>query len=111
MKTLKFVIGAVAAVGALAALAVPAAAQEPVKVPVPVYADTVSSSRGDVRLSRVCTQTNLFPRRARVVFRAWAMDSTGKALTPLEIKYARGTIAALTPEEHERLEHVRHAYI
>jgi hypothetical protein len=89
MKTLKIVISAVVAVGALAALAVPAAAQEPVKIPVPVYADTVSSSRGDVKLARVCTQTNLFPRRARVVFRAWAMDSTtGKPITPLEIRYA-----------------------
>jgi hypothetical protein len=89
MKTLKIAIGAAATVGALAALAVPAAAQTPVKIPVPVYADTVSSSRGDVRLSRVCTQTNMFPRKARVVFRAWAMDSsTGKPLSPLEIKYA-----------------------
>jgi hypothetical protein len=89
MKPLKIALGAAVTVGALAALAVPAAAQTPVKVPVPVYADTVSSSRGDVKLTRVCTQTNYFPRKARVVFRAWAMDSsTGKALSSLDIKYA-----------------------
>ena len=91
MKSIRIAIGATVAVGALAALAAPASAQAPYpspKVPVPVYADTVSSSRGDVKLSRVCTQTNFFPRKARVVFRAWAMDSTGKPLTPLEIKYA-----------------------
>jgi len=92
MKPFRLAIGVTVAVGALAALAVPASAQAPYpspKVPIPVYADTVSSSRGDVKLSRVCTQTNLFPRKARVVFRAWAMSSTtGKPLTPLEIKYA-----------------------
>lgn len=90
MKPFRIAIGATVAVGAFAALAVPASAQAPSpKVPVPVYADTVSSSRGDVKLSRVCTQTNLFPRKARVVFRAWAMDSTtGKPLTPLDIRYA-----------------------
>ena len=91
MKPFRVAIGATVAVGALAALASPASAQAPYpspKVPVPVYADTVSSSRGDVKLSRVCTQTNFFPRKARVVFRAWAMDTTGKPLTPLEIKYA-----------------------
>jgi hypothetical protein len=90
MKPFRIAIGATVAVGAFAALVVPASAQAPSpKVPVPVYADTVSSSRGDVKLSRVCTQTNLFPRKARVVFRAWAMDSTtGKPLTPLDIRYA-----------------------
>src|SRR5512132_3148260 len=90
MKPFRIAIGATVAVGALAALAVPASAQAPSpKVPVPDYADTVSSSRGDVKLSRVCAQTNLFPRKARVVFRAWAMDSTtGKPLTPLDIRYA-----------------------
>ena len=92
MKTLRFAIGAAVGAGALAALTAPAFAQDPypaAKVAVPVYADTVSSSRGDVKLARVCTQTNLFPRRARVVFRSWATDSaTGKALTALEIRYA-----------------------
>ena len=82
MKPLRLAIGAAVTVGALAALAVPAAAQNPVKIPVPVYADTVSSSRGDVRLSRVCTQTNMFPRKARVVFRAWAMDSARARRSP-----------------------------
>ncbi|SRR6266508_1868971 len=92
MKTLTFAIGAATVMGSFAALAAPAVAQDPypgAKVAIPVYADTVSSSRGDVRLSRVCTQTNFFPRKARVVFRSWALDSkTGKPLTQLEIKYA-----------------------
>ena len=54
-----------------------------------VYADTVSSSRGDVKLASVCTQTNSFPRKARVVFRTWAVDTeTGKAIGADEIRYA-----------------------
>jgi hypothetical protein len=53
-----------------------------------MYTDTVSSSRGEVRQSRVCTQTNYFPRRSRVVFRMWAVDTrTDEPLTPLEVKY------------------------
>ena len=90
MKSLRIAIGAAVTVGALAALAVPAAAQSPApKVPVPVYADTVSSSRGDVKLLKTCWMQNFFPRRARVVFRAWATDSaTGKALSSLDVKYA-----------------------
>lgn len=57
-------------------------------VEVAMYTDTVSSSRGEVRQSRVCTQTNYFQRRSRVVFRMWAVDTrTGEALTPLEVKY------------------------
>jgi hypothetical protein len=57
-------------------------------VEIAMYTDTVSSSRGDVRLSRVCTQTNFFPRRSRVVFRMWAVDTkTDTALTPLDVKY------------------------
>ena len=89
MNPLKLAIGAAVVVGALSA---PALAQEPSrssKVDVAVYADTVSSSRGDVRQARVCTQTNYFPRRSRVVFRAWAVDTkTGAALGQEDMKYA-----------------------
>jgi hypothetical protein len=57
-------------------------------VEIAMYTDTVSSSRGEVRQSRVCTQTNYFPRRSRVVFRMWAVDTrTDEPLTPLEVKY------------------------
>jgi hypothetical protein len=56
------------------------------KVEIAMYADTVSSSRGEVKQSRVCTQTNYFPRRSRVVFRMWAVDTkTGLALTALDV--------------------------
>ena len=59
------------------------------RVEVAMYSDTVSSSRGEVRQSRVCTQTNYFQRRSRVVFRMWAVDTrTGEPLTPLDVKYA-----------------------
>jgi hypothetical protein len=59
------------------------------RVDVAVYADTVSSSRGDVKLARVCTQTNNFPRKARVVFRAWAVDTkTGKPIGGADVQYA-----------------------
>jgi hypothetical protein len=89
MNPLKLAIGAVVVAGALAA---PALAQAPYpssKVDVAVYADTVSSSRGDVKLSRVCTQSNYFPRKARVVFRAWAVNTkTGQALGQEDMKYA-----------------------
>lgn len=89
MKLLKFALAAAVVAGAV----VPSVqAQQPYpasKVEVGVYGDTVSSSRGDVKLPLVCTQTNNFPRKARVVFRAWAVDTqTGKAITPAEIKYA-----------------------
>jgi hypothetical protein len=89
MKSLKLAFVTAVVVGAFA---VPAAAQAPYpasKVDVAVYADTVSSSRGDVKLARVCTQANSFPRKARVVFRAWAVDTkTGQALGDLDVKYA-----------------------
>jgi hypothetical protein len=89
MNSLKLALAAAVVVGAFAA---PATAQDPYpakKVDVAVYADTVSSSSGAVKLSRVCTQANNFPRQARVVFRAWAVDtSTGQALTSLDVKYA-----------------------
>jgi hypothetical protein len=89
MKPLKIAIAAAIVAGAVA----PAVrAQQPYpgnRVDVAVYADTVSSSRGDVKLARVCTQTNSFPRKARVVFRAWAVDTkTGKPLGAAEIQYA-----------------------
>jgi hypothetical protein len=58
------------------------------KVEIAMYADTVTSSRGEVRQSRVCTQTNYYPRRSRVVFRMWAVDTeSGGVLTPLDVKY------------------------
>ena len=89
MKPLKLAIGAAVAAGALAS---PALAQAPYpanKVDIAVYADTVSSSRGDVKQARVCTQTNYFQRRSRVVFRAWAVDTkTGKAIGQEDVKYA-----------------------
>jgi hypothetical protein len=89
MKLLKVAIAAAVVTGAV----VPSVgAQQPYpakQVEVGVYADTVSSSRGDVKLARVCTQTNNFPRKARVVFRAWAVDTkTGKPITPADVKYA-----------------------
>jgi hypothetical protein len=57
-------------------------------VEIAMYTDTVSSSRGEVRQSRVCTQTNYFPRRSRVVFRMWAVDTrSGEVLTSLDVKY------------------------
>jgi hypothetical protein len=60
----------------------------PKSVAIAFYVDTVSSSRGEVRQPRVCTQTNYFPRRSRVVFRMWAVDTkTGLAVTPLDVKY------------------------
>ena len=91
MRTLKLALGA-AAVAAVFATPVSATSiprEFPgKKVDVAMYADTVSSSRGEVKQSRVCTQTNYFPRKARVVFRMWAVDSkTGEVLTPLEVKY------------------------
>src|SRR6266496_4103396 len=89
MKSLKLALGAAVVMGALA---VPAFAQAPYpanRVDVAVYADTVSSSRGDVKLPRVCTQSNNFPRKARVVFRTWAVDTkTGQPLADLDVKYA-----------------------
>lgn len=91
MNSFRLVLGAAIAAGAVAAPVY--AATEPVpypakKVDVGMYADTVSSSRGDVKQSRVCTQTNFFPRRSRVVFRMWAVDTnTGEALTALDVKY------------------------
>jgi hypothetical protein len=89
MKLLKVAIAAALVAGAVA----PAVgAQQPYpgnKVEVAVYGDTVSSSRGDVTLARVCTQANNFPRKARVVFRAWAVDTkTGKPLGAADIQYA-----------------------
>jgi hypothetical protein len=89
MKPLKLALAAAVVAGAVAA---PVSAQQPYPgkaVEIAVYGDTVSSSRGDVKLSRVCTQTNTFPRKARVVFRAWAVDTkTGNALGTDEIRYA-----------------------
>ena len=65
----------------------------PKAVSIAFYVDTVSSSRGEVRQPRVCTQTNYFPRRSRVVFRMWAVDTkTGLALTPLDVKYVYAKI-------------------
>ena len=65
----------------------------PNKVEIAIYVDTVSSSRGEVRQPRVCTQTNYFPRRSRVVFRMWAVDTkTGRAITPLDVKYVYAKI-------------------
>jgi hypothetical protein len=91
MRTLKLALGAaaVAAVFATPVSATSVPGEFPAKkVDVAMYADTVSSSRGDVKQSRVCTQTNYFPRRSRVVFRMWAVDtSTGEALTTLDVKY------------------------
>ena len=91
MKTLRLALGAALLAGIVAAPVNAETALPPYpagKVEIPMYVDTVSSSRGDVRLSRICTQTNYFPRKARVVFRMWAVDSkTGEALTPLEVKY------------------------
>jgi hypothetical protein len=89
MKPLKIAIAAAIVAGAVAPSV---GAQQPYpgnKVDVAVYADTVSSSRGDVKLARVCTQTNNFPRKARVVFRGWAVDTkTGKPLTAADVEYA-----------------------
>jgi hypothetical protein len=62
-------------------------------VEIAMYLDTVTSSRGEVRQPRVCTQTNYFPRRSRVVFRMWAVDTrSGRALTPLDVKYVYAKI-------------------
>ena len=91
MKTFRLAVGATILVGAVAAPSYaqtgpPAYPAE--RVGIAMYVDTVTSSRGEVRLPRTCTQTNYFPRRARVVFRMWAVDSrTGQALTPLDVKY------------------------
>jgi hypothetical protein len=89
MKPLKLALAAAVVAGVMAPSV---GAQQPYPgktVDVAVYGDTVSSSRGDVRLARVCTMTNSFPRKARVVFRAWAVDTkTGKALGADEIRYA-----------------------
>jgi hypothetical protein len=89
MKTLTLAFAAAVIAGVVAPSV---GAQQPypaAKVDIAVYADTVSSSRGDVRLARVCTMTNTFPRKARVVFRSWAVDTkTGKAMGNDEIKYA-----------------------
>jgi hypothetical protein len=89
MKTLTLAFTAAVIAGVVAPSV---GAQQPYptnKVDIAVYADTVSSSRGDVRLARVCTQTNTFPRKARVVFRAWAVDTkTGKAMGNDKIRYA-----------------------
>lgn len=91
MRALKLVIGAAVAAGVVAAPVNATAGPREFpakKVDVAMYADTVSSSRGDVKQSRVCTQTNFFQRRSRVVFRMWAVDtSTGEALTTLDVKY------------------------
>ncbi len=89
MKPLRFALAAAVVVGAFAA---PATAQDPYpakKVDVAVYADTVTAASGVVKPKRSCTQLNNFQRQARVVFRAWAVDtSTGEALTSLDVKYA-----------------------
>ena len=91
MKTLKLALGAALAAGAVAAPVGAETAPGPYPAPnvdIPMYADTVSSSRGEVRNPRVCTQTNYFQRKSRVVFRMWAVDSkTTEAITPLEVKY------------------------
>lgn len=89
MKLLKIAIAA----GIVAAAVAPTVgAQQPYpgnKVDVAVYADTVSSSQGAVKLPRVCTMANNFPRKARVVFRAWAVDTkTGRPLSAIDVKYA-----------------------
>jgi hypothetical protein len=94
MKPLKVAIAVSIVAGAFA----PAVgAQQPYpgnQVEVGVYADTVSSSRGDVKLARVCTQANNFPRKSRVVFRTWAVDTkTGKPLTAADVQYAYVKIA------------------
>lgn len=89
MKKLTLALAATMVAGVVAP-SVGAQAPYPGKsVDIAVYADTVSSSRGDVRLARVCTQTNTFPRKARVVFRAWAVDTkSGKAMGVDEMRYA-----------------------
>ncbi len=92
MKTIKLTLAA-ALVGSVAAVvAAPVNAQTPYpgnRVDIAVYTDTVSSSQGEVKQKRVCTQTNNFARRSRVVFRSWAMDpKTGQALGNDEIRYA-----------------------
>ena len=91
MKTFRFAIGAAILVSAAAAPSYAQTGPPPYpaeRVGIGMYVDTVSSSRGEVKLPRTCMQTNYFPRRARVVFRMWAVDSrTGQPLTPLDVKY------------------------
>lgn len=91
MRSLKLVVGAaVAASIVVTPVYAKTGPQEfpAKKVDVAMYGDTVSSSRGEVRNPRVCTQTNYFQRKSRVVFRMWAVDtSTGEALTTLDVKY------------------------
>jgi hypothetical protein len=89
MKRLTLALGAVLVLGAVAAPVYASTAATPKKhVSIGMYVDTVSSSRGDVKQARVCTQTNYFPRRSRVVFRMWAVDSTsGEAISSLDVKY------------------------
>src|SRR5262245_45657820 len=89
MKRLTLALGAVLALGVVAAPVYARTAATPKKhVSIWRYADTVSSSRGDVKQARTCTQTNYFPRRSRVVFRMWAVDSTsGEAISSLDVKY------------------------
>jgi hypothetical protein len=90
MKRLTLVLGLLA----LGAVVAPVYAQtpsatKPKPVTIGMYVDTVSSSRGDVKQSRVCTQTNYFPRRSRVVFRMWAVDAkSNEAITAIDVKYA-----------------------
>jgi hypothetical protein len=89
MNPLKLAIGAAVVAGALATPALAQAPYPSAKVDIAVYGDTVSSSRGDVKQLRVCTQNNYFQRRSRVVFRAWAVNTaTGQALGAEDMKYA-----------------------
>jgi hypothetical protein len=90
MKRFTLALGVLLALGAVAApVNAKTTATSPKPVTIGMYVDTVSSSRGDVKQSRVCTQTNYFPRRSRVVFRMWAVDSSsGEAITALDVKYA-----------------------
>lgn len=89
MKTL-YVTFAAAAIAA--AVAVPATAQSPYpgkKAPIVAYSDTVSGASGSVKAPRSCTQYSNFRRNQRVVFRAWAVDSsTGQALGADTVAYA-----------------------
>jgi hypothetical protein len=89
MKLLKVTIAAALVAGAVVPAVEAQAPYPATTVDVAVYGDTVSSSRGDVKLPRVCTQANNFPRKSRVVFRAWAVDTkTGKPIASADVKYA-----------------------
>lgn len=89
-----------AVVAAALAVAVPAFADDaapaaaPVgntttkKVDVSVFADTITSTRGDVLSKKGCSATSNFVRKQRVVWRMWAVDAaSGKPITADDVKY------------------------